>query len=263
MNMRIKSAILSLLLLTTVNLFSQEKSFKIGIKVSPNVSWLKTENGDITLDKAPLKFGYGLVFDRMFATNYAFGTGVNVYSVGGNASYTFGNKVADTTEVTRMSRDYKLSYVEIPLTLKLRTDEIGGLVYWGQFGIGLGYLFKAYGDDKTKVLCDNSNNNMYGDISLSNPPLTDNGNDIQALMNPIRGSMIVSAGVEFPITGNSTRAMAGITYNSGLLSIYRSKDQVAKLTNGLPQIASDKMSFETTSRKIFSNLIELNIGLIF
>jgi hypothetical protein len=57
--------------------------------------------------------------------------------------------------------------------------------------------------------------------------------------------------------------MAGITYNGGLLSIYKSKDEVAKLTNGVPTFASDKMSFETSSRKIFSNLIELNIGIIF
>jgi hypothetical protein len=74
--------------------------------------------------------------------------------------------------------------------------------------------------------------------------------------------MIIAAGVEYPISG-STFAMAGITYNGGLMSIYKPKDEVAKLTEGNPQMAADKMSFETSARKIAANLIELNIGIIF
>ena len=130
------------------NTAAQTRSFKIGIKASPNISWMKTENGDITVEKAPLKFGYGLVFDKMFSDNYAIGTGINVYKIGGTSSYTYGNKVADTTYITQLTRNHKLSYVEIPLTLKLRTSPIGNFTIWGQFGLGVGYLFKGFGDDE-------------------------------------------------------------------------------------------------------------------
>jgi Outer membrane protein beta-barrel domain len=262
MNMRKISAILSLLLLTTLHLFSQEKTFKIGIKVSPNVSWLKTENGDITLDKAPLKLGYGLVFDKMFAENYAIGTGLNVYNVGGMSDFTYGNKVADTTYLTQLKRTHKLSYVEIPVTLKLRTSPIAGMTYWGQFGLGVGYLFKAFSDDYSQVISDNHSSGIYSDLTRTNDVVEDLGNEIQDQMNPIRASMIIAAGVEYPISG-STYLMGGITYNGGLLSVYKMGDEVAKLTNGSPNFAADKMSFEKTKRKIVSNLIELNIGIIF
>ena len=257
----------ALLFITIVALIAgdvaaQTRSFKIGIKASPNISWMKTENGDITVEKAPLKFGYGLVFDKMFSDNYAIGTGINVYKLGGTTSYTYGNKVADTTYITQLTRNHKLSYVEIPLTLKLRTSPIGNFTIWGQFGLGVGYLFKGFGDDESKVISDNSDQGRYSALSSGNPLLPDSGNEIQKEMNPIRGSMIIAAGVEYPISG-STFAMAGITYNGGLLSVYKSKDEVAKLTNGVPTLASDKMSFETTARKISANLIELNVGIIF
>jgi hypothetical protein len=259
-----KKALLIITIVAVVSgsVHAQTRAFKIGIKASPNVSWMKTENGDISIEKAPLKFGYGLIFDKMFAENYAIGTGINVYKLGGMASYTYGNKVADTTYITQLTRNHKLSYVEVPLTLKLRTAPIGDITIWGQFGLGVGYLFKGFGDDETKILSDNSNDGMYSNLSSANPTVKDDGNEIQKVMNPFRGSMIIAAGVEYPISG-STFAMAGITYNGGLMSIYKPKDEVAKLTNGVPTIAADKMSFETSARKIAANLIELNIGIIF
>lgn len=257
----------ALLFITIVGLIAgnaaaQTRAFKIGIKASPNVSWMKSENGDIALEKAPLKFGYGLIFDKMFAENYAIGSGINVYKVGGTSTFTYGNKVADTTYITQLTRNHKLSYVEVPLTLKLRTAPIGDITIWGQFGLGVGYLFKGFGDDASKVISDNSDQGKYSALTSSNPVVNDEGNEIQKLMNPLRGSMIIAAGVEYPISG-STFAMAGITYNGGLMSIYKSKDEVAKITSGVPTIAADKMSFETSARKIAANLIELNIGIIF
>ena len=262
MNMKKIVAILSGIILMGLNVMGQEKSFKIGIKVSPNVSWLKTENGDITLDKAPLKFGYGLVFDKMFAENYAIGTGVNVYNMGGMASFTYGNKVADTTYLTQLTRTHKLSYVEVPLTLKLRTSPIAGMTYWGQFGVGVGYLFKAFGDDYSREISNNRSGGVYSDVTSSNDLVEDLGNEIQDQMNPIRASMIVAAGIEYPISG-STFLMGGITYNGGILSAYKMGDEVAKLTNGSPVFATDKMSFEKTTKKMVANMIELNIGIIF
>ena len=73
---------------------------------------------------------------------------------------------------------------------------------------------------------------------------------------------IIAAGIEYPISG-STAIMAGITYNGGLISTYKSKDEVVKLTSGNPTLSSDSKSVETTGRNIAANLIELNVGIIF
>jgi hypothetical protein len=58
MNMKKMSLIMLAIVAFTAPFQAQTKSFKIGIKASPNISWMKTENGDISLEKAPLKFGY-------------------------------------------------------------------------------------------------------------------------------------------------------------------------------------------------------------
>lgn len=240
---------------------AQISGYKIGIKVSPNVSYMKTDNGDITIDRAPLKFGFGLVVDKMFAENYAIGTGVNVYRVGGRTQYSYVKSTADTSAIIDLTRDHKLTYIEIPLTLKLRTSPIGGITYWGQFGAGVSYLYKAYGDDTYQQKYDKRGPNA---VYLSNPGsiVTDAGNEIQKELMPVRASMIIAAGIEYPISG-STAVMAGITYNGGLISTYKPKDEVVKLTSGNPTFSTDNKTVETTGRKIAANLIELNVGIIF
>lgn len=240
---------------------AQISGYKIGIKVSPNISYMKSENGDITIDKAPLKFGFGLVVDKMFAEKYAIGTGVNVYRVGGRTRYMYEETVNDVSSIYDLTRDYKLTYVEVPLTLKLRTSPIGGITYWGQFGAGISYLYKAYGDDQVQKKYDNQGaGGTYQ--SINRDIVTDNGNEIQKELMPVRASMIIAAGIEYPISG-STAIMAGITYNGGLISTYKSKDEVVKLTSGNPTLSSDSKSVETTGRNIAANLIELNVGIIF
>ena len=42
----------------------------------------------------------------------------------------------------------KLKYLEIPLTLRLRTNEIGYITYWVQVGVGLGFNIKARATDE-------------------------------------------------------------------------------------------------------------------
>jgi hypothetical protein len=240
---------------------AQISGYKIGIKVSPNISYMKSENGDITIDRAPLKFGFGLVVDKMFAENYAIGTGVNVYRVGGRTRFMYEETVNEVSSIYDLTRDCKLTYVEVPLTLKLRTSPIAGITYWGQFGAGVSYLYKAYGDDNVQMKYDNQD---AGGAYRSNigSLVADSGNEIQKDLMPVRASMIIAAGIEYPISG-STAIMAGITYNGGLISTYKAKEEVVKLTSDKPTFSTDKKTVETTGRNIAANLIELNIGIIF
>ena len=197
----------------------------------------------------------------MFAEKYAIGTGVNVYRVGGKTRYMYESTENEISSIYDLTRDYKLTYVEVPLTLKLRTSPIGGITYWGQFGAGISYLYKAYGDDQVQMKYDNQGaGGAYR--SINRDIVTDNGNEIQKELMPVRASMIIAAGIEYPISG-STAIMAGITYNGGLISTYKSKDEVVKLTSGNPTLSSDSKSVETTGRNIAANLIELNVGIIF
>jgi hypothetical protein len=52
--------------------------YRLGFKVSPNVSWLTSNSSNMTVGDKSLQFGYGLNFDIFFAENYAIGTGFNI-----------------------------------------------------------------------------------------------------------------------------------------------------------------------------------------
>jgi hypothetical protein len=257
-----KKVVLSLLaVLALGSIQAQISGYKIGIKLSPNVSYMKSENGDIAISKAPMRLGYGLVIDKMFAEKYAIGTGVNVYKMGGQTQYSYTASSNDTTSIYNLTRNYKTTYIEIPLTLKLRTSPIGGMTYWGQFGIGVGYLFRAYGDDVyQKTYQQNGSSGAF--IQATGAVVDDSGNEIQKQLMPVRASMIAALGIEYPISG-STALMAGITYNGGLLSVYKPNNEVVQLTSGVPTFSTDKKSVQKTSRKISANMIELNVGVIF
>ncbi len=257
-----KKVILALLaMISMVVTQAQISGYKIGVKLSPNVSYMRSENGDIAISKAPLRLGYGLIIDKMFAEKYAVGTGVNVYKMGGQTQFSYTEAANDTTSIYNLTRDYKLTYIEIPLTLKLRTSPIAGITYWGQFGIGVGYLYKAYSDDTyQKNYQQNGSSNVFS--QSVGQVVTDTGNDIQQQLMPFRASMIAAFGLEYPISG-TTALMAGISYNGGLLSLYKPSSDVVQLTSGVPAFSSDKKSVQKTSRKISANMIELNVGILF
>lgn len=248
---------------------AQGKSFKIGIKLSPSMGYMKTDVGDIATNGRPLRFGYGLIFDRMFSENYALGFGLNMVEFGGHAEYTrLYSESGGTPMVQYIKRDYsKVKYIEMPLTLKLRTAMIGKMIYWGQFGVGLGYLFSGYADEESRadyVLSDIdpsiAENEVY--VPSNGAKSFDDKLDIKNDLNPIRASMIIAAGAEYPISG-STYLSYGITYNGGLLSMYGASDEVIKYKDGAVAFNNDNKTPVFVEKKILLSQVQLNVGIIF
>jgi Outer membrane protein beta-barrel domain len=149
----------SILIITAICLslsgMAQSQQWKIAFRFDPNISWMKPDDKNIEQGSNKLKFGFGIMLDKMFTDNYAFGTGFNVIHTGGELSYLYtgGYKKegasSNTEIVAQRVRTYNLQYLEIPLTLKLRTNEIGYITYWAQMGLGLGFNIKAKADDET------------------------------------------------------------------------------------------------------------------
>jgi hypothetical protein len=257
--------VLSLAMASIVS--AQGKSFKIGIKLSPAVGFMKTDVGDIATNGRPVRFGYGLIFDRMFSENYAIGFGLNMIEFGGHAEYTrLYSESGSAPTIQYVKRDYrKVKYVEMPLTLKLRTSMIGKMVYWGQFGVGIGYLLSGYADEELKdlyVQLDDAAPFTSADLTVSK----DDQMDIKSELNPIRASMIIAAGAEYPISG-STFLSYGITYNGGLLSVYGNGDEVVEYKEGAVLFngsdPNEQKYPELVPKKLLMNQIQLNVGIIF
>ncbi len=262
-------------LLTSLS-FAQEKKvstskYRLGFKVSPNISWLASDNGNMTVGDKSLQFGYGLNFDIFFAENYAIGTGLNINNTGGKYSYFAeftGDEVIATQTITNMkqvgliSRDLRLQYLQIPLTFKMKTNEIGYITYWGQFGIGLNMNLKAISNDQIDYLSYQDNNTF--DWTTSNRESTSiDKNDIKNEVNIFSSNLIFAAGIEYNISGN-TSILAGLTFQNGFTDALKG-DGVAKdsNTNSFMYNNDSNKSLQTFELSGLPNYIELNIGILF
>jgi hypothetical protein len=119
-------------------------------------------------------FGYGLVADLYFTENYAFSTGAEV-------NYKGGSLRMDPEPAP--SRKFDLQYLEIPLTLKMRTNQIGPLSYFGQVGLSGGLKLKSSQD-----------------------------------INPVALALVIAGGVEMPFSGK-TAFFGSLYFNNGFTDI--------------------------------------------
>lgn len=114
---------------------SEEKNFRLGLSINPNIGWLRYDDEYEATAKAG--FSYGLVADLGFADNYYFSTGLLINSIASKVD--FPGEAIDRDKI-------RLQYVEVPLTIKLKSveDETGR--FYGQFGFTAG--FKVSGKEK-------------------------------------------------------------------------------------------------------------------
>ena len=238
-------SILLVAVLLAVQGFSQDfKKFKFGFKVDPNISWMSPETADLVSEGVLLRGSFGVNADIMFSERYALGTGFSIMGGGGQLSFfDYEDRIGDAGEsnfIVKRNRKYKLKYVEIPLTLKLRTDEIGYITYWGQFGLGLGFATKATADDNIKFFselvedADEMGNSWIDSGSaistLAKEDEEEMGVDISGEMLPIRASLIIGAGIDYSLSGN-TSLMFGIAYNNGLTNVFKSKIKAIEIND--------------------------------
>ena len=255
--------------------------FRLGFKVSPNVSWLASDNNNINVGANSLKFGYGLIFDIFFAENYAIGTGLNVNKTGANCSYFISN--TDLTEVAEITRNLNFQYAQIPLTFKMKTKEIGYLTYWGQFGLGLNMKLKSTSDDEIDYLLVKNtdvNNNFIWENSIKDN-LISNNKDITNESQIFSSNLIFATGIEYNLSEN-TSLLVGVTYQNGFTDILKgtgvtkngdkNSPVFSEDSNKIPETfqlnqAADLNAFNNPRKMgiqgVTYNYIELNIGILF
>jgi hypothetical protein len=266
-----KIMIFMLTALLTTTAVAQTKDWKIALHLDPNLSWLKPDDNNLSGNSNKLDFGFGISIDRMFTANYAIGTGIQIYNAGGELKY-FDTDVAERTDnagdypsISEISRDYTLKYLEIPLTLKLRTNEIGYITYWAQVGVGLGFNIKAKGDDEIdhkKIDVSTNETSVWEDAGARVVDLTgDNAikeNDISKDINLFRTSLIVGGGIEYNLSGDAS-LVAGVVFNNGFNNVL--KGEGVKIDNGEPSIKDGKP--QTFDLKAVSNVLSLQLGILF
>lgn len=132
--MNFKNLLFVFLILSGITLHAQE-GVKIGFRFSPIVSFSNiSDNDGNSIDgldgNARLGFSYGLMFNYGFTENYAFHTGVHIV----NKRF----KRTQTVDNTEAIQEIRVTAVELPIGLKLRSKEISdGFTIHGLFGIAV------------------------------------------------------------------------------------------------------------------------------
>ena len=193
-----------------------DNKFHFGVKAQPALAWLKIDapsGTDLKSDGLPFGFGYGLITDFGFADRYAFSTGLEVAYRGGKTLY----NSKDTSGATVVTKtDYSLQFIELPITLKLKTNEIGYMTYFFQVGFAPGIAIRTRADIETV--------RASGTTSEKNKDVADDINEFNL-------SLLIAAGAEYNISGN-TSLLFGLTFNNGFLDVLDDKQYNAAKVKG-------------------------------
>ena len=203
-----KRTLISLVLLFLAgNLFAQDLSipdysFRLGLTAHPTLGWVKPEVGKS--NGISLGFSYGLLGDFNFAENYSFSTGLTITTINGKSTEVRSLPSANPpVSQAEYEYKYKLQYIEVPLTVKLKTAKMNETRWYGQFGLSNDFKVGAKLDAKTS-----------GQSEIKDGP---------AGVKFYRAGLIIGAGGEFDISGN-TSLVAGLTYNNGFTDITSDKN---------------------------------------
>lgn len=202
------------LLLLTGQLFAQQGGspyygFRLGLTAHPTLGWVKPEVGKT--EGIALGFSYGLLGDFNFAENYSFATGLTITTINGKSTEVNARPYYNPADGGAVAYDlrYRLQYIEIPLTIKLKTNKIGPLRWYGQFGISNDFNINA-----------KQNAQMAG-------KKVENDRNISDYTKFYRAGMVVAAGGEYDLDDRTSVAI-GLTLNNGLTNIVKDGDRRAK-----------------------------------
>jgi len=202
--MRTKITLILLLSIITFAARAQFPAYYFGLKAAPQICWMKPNVDTYESNGVKTGFGWGFIAEFNFTENHSIATGFNMLFNGGKLKFP---AVQDTATGT-MVRNYAIKYIEIPLTLKMRTNPINGVRYFGR--IGLGTAFKI-GSKKTDEF-------TASDGRITTFPKT--ANDKIAFA---RESLIVGLGGEFAIN-DGPKLGVELTFNNGFTNILTGKN---------------------------------------
>jgi Outer membrane protein beta-barrel domain len=169
---------------------AQDQKFHFGFKITPSMAWIKPDQKNLDRDGYRLGFTYGVQTEFRLSDNYAFATGAQMSYRGGKLKYN-----SDIDSIPDQTVTFKVQYVEIPLTIKMLTNQFNKVRYFGQFGFAPGMRIRALKEIGSEEKID-----AKDDINFFNV------------------NMIIAAGVEYEISG-STVAFGGIEFNNGFVDV--------------------------------------------
>ncbi len=173
----------------------RDSDYRFAFVLNPQVSWLKSDHSDVEANGNLMGYNFGIVMDKFFAKNYALSTGLTINTTGGKLKYKngIGNFPVGTPASTTL--EYRLKYLEVPLSIKLQTNDFQRASYYGVFGLS------GQANIKTN---DGSGKSINDEVRMFNFGYQFGG------------------GMQYSIGGDAY-LMLGLTYNQGLSDVTSNK----------------------------------------
>lgn len=220
-----------------------DRDFRIGFKIVPGFNWVKNKTNNVLSDGSGIGFSFGLMGDVRLADNYFFSPEIQVTSMSNRVKLKNDSNymLSSGDWYNNISYKYNLKYLEIPLNFKFVTKESNGIKYWGLIGISPGFIIGNNATILAKPSMTNSKNFPTDEKYIPNDGQYDRFDftEYKDNINFLRASMILGAGIEYNLSGN-TSFYTGLRFN-----------------NGFTDILDDKKS------KMINNVLGLEIGLFF
>lgn len=183
------------------------RSVRFGFKVDPVLAnaFRPAENG---IERTSSGFGvnYGLMADVMFSDGRgAFATGLEIAHGASELAYNTSTRglYRKEAEAAGAGNDqlYKLrlQYLQIPLSVKLKTNQQNGFRFWGQFGTYMGALLKSRMD-------------------YSAGPLAEENVNVMKHTNKVNLGLLIGAGGEYQLA-EKTDLFFGLGLENGFTDI--------------------------------------------
>ncbi|MCC6251957.1 MAG: outer membrane beta-barrel protein [Bacteroidia bacterium] len=245
---------------------TNDSKFRFGLKMAPAFAWMKPDDKKkLTNDGVALKFAYGLVTEFRINSVASLSTGIEVNYSGGRMNFAnqADSNYYDPSEYTVpkagtidrffiSKRNYKITYVDLPILLKMKTPEVNGFTYFGQFGINLSVRAKVKANDVGTLVTYRDSSSYFKRVNTINdyeiPDLI-----ITKDMSFFRAGLNIGGGAEYRIAGN-TSMFASVNFQNGFTNVLKAESKV---------IRSQTKNNQNFLQNAKTNFFQLNVGILF
>ncbi len=206
--------------------FAQSNGFRFGIQASPMYTWMgnNSDQDAVVGDGGNLAFKLGgmgewyidsndkEMFAIRFGINMTFGQGgsLKFNSVTAMDTVLLFNDSQPTLESSNTpSANFKFQFIELPIALKMRTNEIGNA--------GIRYTFEVPVITLSVPVASRGTINDSDDFKI--------GKDT-GFMNISWG---LGGGIEYPLTEDGVSIVGGVYFQSGIINSYYGKTGIASI----------------------------------
>jgi len=224
--------IISIVVLFSLQGFSQRGSYSFGLKIGPTFDWASSASTATSNEGMKLGFTMGGIIDHYYTNHIAISSGINFIRWRGHYQFTDLRHVDDFLEEVSLPIDRRVNatYIEVPLKVKVKAEVVEGWKVFAEAGVGIGLNLNTRTKDEYDFYWVSSSDKIYSKSYFYEYRW------LQAALN-------FGVGVEYQIN-RKFGAFAQISFNHALTNTFTKEME------------------ERTGSKLQTNFIGLEVGIM-